>query len=229
MQIAFWIFFAMYAWVVALWALVFPLASRMRMSMVSSDRAEPAATPSVAVYIAAHNEERRIETCLARVLAQPWPELTVTVVSDRSRDATVERVRGVMARDDRVKLVEVRELPPGWIGKTHALSVAAAGATADYLLFLDSDCRLEAGALPALMVHILRDGIEFATLWPRLELRSPSERFLSPPAIWLLAFWTLLGSWTDRTGVAVIGRPAHRARSPGYREPPARLPAQDPT
>jgi hypothetical protein len=151
------------------------------------------ACPSLAVLIAAHNEQCKIETCLRSLLSQDYQNMRVLVANDRSEDGTSNRVRRVMAEDDRVQLLDVDSLPSGWIGKTHALAIASATVEADYLLFMDSDCRFVPGAIAAVMRKVTREGIEFASLIPSLDLRSPAERLLTPPACWLLGLWAVLG------------------------------------
>ncbi len=148
--------------------------------------------PRLAVFIAAHNEQERIGACLDRLRSQNYGNMRITVVNDRSDDTTGDQVRAVMARDHRVRLVEVDELPDGCIGKTHALAVAAADVEADYLLFMDCDCRLAPGAIAAVMHKVITEGLEFASLWPRLELRSLPERLLTPAISWVLGIWGLL-------------------------------------
>jgi len=202
LSLLFWILFGLYAVVVVLWLIGLVLVRRLRLDDIvrltlaadATRAGAPAATARLAVYVAAHNEERRIESCLGRLLEQDYPQMTVTVINDRSTDRTAELVRQVAAKDARVRLVEVSELPPGWVGKTHALAVATRQIDADYLLFVDGDCRLAPGAVRTLMGKVAAEGIDFLTLWPRLELVSPSEQWLTPPAIWLLAAWTILAS-----------------------------------
>jgi|CXWL01.1.fsa_nt_gi glycosyltransferase involved in cell wall biosynthesis len=162
----------------------------MRLHPLPNHEPDPA-SPSLTVLIAAHNEEDRIHTCLRRVLSQQYGNMRVTVVNDRSHDRTAERVRGIMAREPRVNLVEVHTLPEGWIGKSHALAVAAAETKSDYLLFMDCDCRLVPGAIAAVMNKVVGEKIEFLSLWPRLDLQSASERLLTPAATWLLGLWAL--------------------------------------
>lgn len=163
-----------------------------------------AASPSLAVYVAAHNEAARIESCLRRLLDQNYQNLRIVVVNDRSEDETSSVVRAVQLRDARVELVEVDKLPDGWIGKTHALSVATRGADADYMLFVDCDCKLVPGAIAAIMAKATNEALEFVSLWPMLDLASPSERLITPAVSWLLGFYTLLGSKAARDGSQVV-------------------------
>jgi hypothetical protein len=135
--------------------------------------------------------------CLRGLLSQGYPNLRVVVADDRSTDRTGEIVRDFAPTDGRVALVRIDDLPPGWIGKTHALAVAARDVDAEYLLFIDSDVRLAPGAINAVMRKVCEDNLDFVSLWPTLELLSPAERLLTPPAGWLLSFWALLGAGAD--------------------------------
>lgn len=199
MTILLWVLLAFYISIVLLWlggmAWIQALHAdqEMQIQPLPEADADPHA-PTLRVFIAAHNEQDRIGPCLERLLHQNYGSLRVTVVNDRSDDTTGERVRAVMADDPSrlVDLVEIDHLPQGWIGKTHALAVAAAEADSDYLLFMDCDCRLVPGAIAAVMRKVVDGGVEFVSLLPRLELLSLSERLLTPAASWLLGLWEFL-------------------------------------
>jgi len=160
--------------------------------------------PSLMVYVAAHNEAERIEACIERLLSQNYPNLNITIVNDRSDDDTSAVVRRMMHDNGRIQLVEVDQLPDGWIGKTHALSVATQKPNADYLLFVDCDCQLVPGAVQAIMHKVTREGLEFVSLWPMLDLASPSEKLITPPVSWLLGLYTLLGTKGAADGSQVV-------------------------
>jgi len=198
----FWILFALNSLILLAWSVGLGLVRRLtRVKPQTAFREDPSApTVSLAVFVAAHNEERRIASCVNRLLEQDYPGMTITVINDRSRDRTAECVREIMRADPRVRLVEVDALPAGWIGKTHALATATKQIDADYLLFVDGDCRLTPGVLSQLMGQVISERIEFLTLWPRLELASPSERLLTPPAIWLLGAWAAIESLRRKGG-----------------------------
>ena len=193
-----WILFAVHVAIIALWGLgalwVRGLRADegMRLDPLPEAQPDPSA-PSLHVFIAAHNEQNRVEACLDRLGQQNYGPLRITVVNDRSDDRTGDGVRAVMARDPRVDLVDVRHLPDGWIGKTHALAVAASNVGSDYLLFMDCDCRLQPGVIAAVMRKAAREGLDFVSLWPRLELLSPAERILTPATSWVLGLWAFLG------------------------------------
>lgn len=202
----FWLLFALYSAIVMLWLIGLAVVRRLTLTKPAalSDSSAPSdQIASLAVFVAAHNEERRIAACVNRLLEQDYPGMTITVINDRSRDRTADCVREIMARDSRVRLTEIDTLPPGWIGKTHALASATRKVDAEYMLFVDGDCRLGPGVVKRLMDKVIREQIDFLTLWPRLELASPSERLLTPPAIWLLGAWTGIESIGRKPGESV--------------------------
>lgn len=208
-SILLWGLVVLYAMVVAAWLAATAWVRGFRADETMRIEPDPdvtfdASAPALAVYVAAHNEASRIDACLRRLLDQNYPDLRIVVVNDRSEDATSDVVRAVMATDDRVELVEVNELPDGWIGKTHALSVATKGATTEYMLFVDCDCRLVPGAIAAIMKKAIQEKLDFVSLWPMLDLASPSERLITPAVSWLLGFYTLLGSKSASDGSQVV-------------------------
>jgi cellulose synthase/poly-beta-1,6-N-acetylglucosamine synthase-like glycosyltransferase len=103
--------------------------------------------PSVSVVVAARNEARGIEPALRSLLALDVPRLEVIVVDDRSDDATGAILDRVAAGDPRAVPIHVTALPPGWLGKNHALWLGAARAGGELILFTDADVVLQPDTL----------------------------------------------------------------------------------
>src|SRR5438309_2764680 len=95
--------------------------------------------PALAVIFAARNEAAGVEQATRSLLAQDYPELEVIAVDDRSTDDTGAILDAIAAEDPRLRVVHVRDLPAGWLGKNHALQSAAGETRADWLLFTDAD------------------------------------------------------------------------------------------
>lgn len=101
------------------------------------------AWPRISVIIPASNEAETIEPALRTLLAVPYPDLEFIVVDDRSSDGTGECIARVAREDPRVRALRVDVLPPGWLGKVHALHTGVAQATGEWLLFTDADVHFD--------------------------------------------------------------------------------------
>ena len=122
--------------------------------------------PRVSIVIPARNEERNLEEALRSVLALDYDNLEIDVVDDRSTDRTGEILDRMAAADPRLRVVHVRELPPGWLGKNHALWLGAAKATGEFLLFTDADIVMEPTALRRAVGAMVADGLDHLTASP---------------------------------------------------------------
>lgn len=131
-----------------------------------------AEAPPASVVIAARNEERNVEQALASVLAQRYGPLEVVVVDDRSTDATGAILDRMAAENPRLRVVHVAELPPGWLGKNHALHVGAGVARGEYLLFTDADVVMEPDTLARAVGFMRETGIDHVAAGPRVDLPS---------------------------------------------------------
>jgi glycosyltransferase involved in cell wall biosynthesis len=125
--------------------------------------------------VAAKDEEARVEQAARSLLAQEYPGLTVSVVDDRSTDATPEILRRLAARDPRLTVARVDTLPPGWTGKSHAIATAAARATTEWLLFTDGDVDLAPDACRRAVSLAMRDGTDHLAVGPDLEVETLGE------------------------------------------------------
>src|SRR5215210_3285113 len=129
--------------------------------------------PRVSIIIPARNEERNVEEALRSVLALDYDNLEIEVVDDRSTDRTGEILDRMAAAEPRLRIVHVRELPAGWLGKNHALWLGAAKATGEYLLFTDADIVMDPSALRRAVGAMHKadggDGLDHLTASPEIE------------------------------------------------------------
>jgi cellulose synthase/poly-beta-1,6-N-acetylglucosamine synthase-like glycosyltransferase len=131
--------------------------------------------PRVSIVIPARNEERNLEEALRSVLALDYDNLEIEVVEDRSTDRTGEILERMAAAEPRLRVVRVRELPPGWLGKNHALWLGAEKATGEFLLFTDADVVMAPSALRRAVGAMAADGLDHLTATPEIE--RPSALF----------------------------------------------------
>src|SRR3569832_996684 len=165
-----------FLFLLALATLIAPLAPAIQVHIgnksIRSLRALPPLTgplPRVSIVIPARNEERNLEEALRSILALDYDNLEIDVVDDRSTDRTGEILDRMAAAEPRLRIVHVRELPPGWLGKNHALWLGAEKATGEYLLFTDADIVMDPSTLRRAVGLMLSDGLDHLPASPEIE------------------------------------------------------------
>jgi len=134
----------------------------------------------VSAIIPARNEEASIARAVESVAAQP--EIgEVIVINDQSSDRTGAILAELVARIPKLKILNTGDaLPPGWAGKNYAVSIGAAAASADWLLFTDADTyHLHGSTRRALCDAVEHDAV-LVSYSPEQELGSFWERALIP-------------------------------------------------
>src|SRR4051794_35513940 len=92
------------------------------------DRKPPADAPKISIVVPARDEEENIESALRLLVILEWPHYEVIAVNDRSTDRTAQ-IMDHVARDHdvnhRLRIINIAEIPDGWLGKPHAMKTAA--------------------------------------------------------------------------------------------------------
>ncbi len=180
--------FAVFAWLIAavwLWRALPALIMLPRVPNLLDPKyaamasaGGPAGWPSLTVIVPAKDEAVAIESCLHSLLESDYPNLQVIAVDDRSTDATGELMDSIAAASSRLRVLHVRELPDGWLGKPHAMALAANGAASDWLLFTDADMIFAPEALRRAIALATQSGADHFVLYPTLILHGWTERML---------------------------------------------------
>lgn len=135
--------------------------------------------PSIAVIVPAKDESCSIEKCLRSLLENSYPNLQIVAVNDRSTDGTGSIMdRAAAGAPDKLHVLHVKELPPGWLGKSHAMTIAAENIQAEWLLFTDGDVIFAPDALHRAMAFATEGGADHFVLYPTLELHGWAEHML---------------------------------------------------
>lgn len=127
--------------------------------------------PSVSVIVAARNEALTIAPALRSLLDLDFPVLEVIVVNDRSTDATGEILDRESRDRDRLRVVHLTTLPAGWLGKNHALQVAADEAHGEWLLFTDADVIFHPLALRRAVAYAIDQRLDHLAVAPTLLMK----------------------------------------------------------
>ena len=94
---------------------------------------------SISIIIAAHNEAQNLQKNLPFILNQQKVDFEVIVVNDRSTDGTKELLASFT--NEKLTVLEIKELPLRSTGKKNALTEAIKIAKYENLLFTDADCK----------------------------------------------------------------------------------------
>ncbi|QBD79546.1 glycosyltransferase [Ktedonosporobacter rubrisoli] len=149
---------------------------------------EPASSPlqpRVSIIVPARNEERNIRRCVTSLLEQDYPNYEVIVVDDGSTDATASILDELVTshpRGERLWILRLRDLPPGWAGKPHAIQQGVQEARGEWLLFTDADTWHAPNALSSTLAQARQEQVDLFTIASTQELPTFWEKTLMPMA-----------------------------------------------
>lgn len=122
------------------------------------------------------------------LLSQDYAALEIVAVDDRSTDATGAILDRMAQGEPRLRVVHVSELPAGWLGKNHALSLGAGVASGAWLLFTDADVIMQPDTLSRAIGHAERTGLDHLTVLPDLILPGLLKCFTVGFVVWFGAY-----------------------------------------
>ena len=131
-------------------------------------------TPSVSIIFAAKNEAAHVRSALRTMLAQEYPHFEVIAVNDRSSDETLSEMKAC-AGDPRLKVLDIQNLPAGWLGKTHALQQGYLASSGRWLLFTDADVMFDPAALRRTVNAVQDRRLDHLALIPKMVTRQYIE------------------------------------------------------
>src|SRR5713101_8835308 len=148
----------------------------------------PTPPPHVSIILPVRNEEATIDTCVASLLAQDYPDFDITIIDDGSTDATPQLLAAWQARDGRVHVHRVDQLPCGWAGKAHALHTGIELTCGEWLLFTDADTWHAPRTLRLMLGHALQQQNDLLSMHTNvMTIAGPAMPLLMPITEVLLA------------------------------------------
>lgn len=152
----------------------------------------PEGNPSLTVIVPARNEAADVAACLQSLLQQDYDNLQIIAVDDRSTDDTGAIMEALAAEHpDKLHVLHITELPPNWLGKTHAMAFAARHSTSDYLLFTDADILFRSDALRRCLAQAVATNADHFVTLPTPIVKTHGEGML-------LGFLQVLGLWATQ-------------------------------
>jgi hypothetical protein len=125
--------------------------------------------PLISIILAARDEAEKLPAAIKTLLAQDYPRFEVVAVNDRSRDHTPAILNELERSNQNLIVMDISVLPPGWLGKPHALVAGFEKSHGDWLVFTDADVHFAP--------DVLRRAIALATQhqWDHLTLLTSVE------------------------------------------------------
>jgi glycosyltransferase involved in cell wall biosynthesis len=144
------------------------------------------ALPSLTIVVPARNEEAEIEAALRSLLQLNYPQYQVVAVNDRSTDKTgeiMERLAAEPSSAGKLRVLHVRDLPSGWLGKVHAMwlgsqTSATQQTGGDWLLFTDADCVFHPDSLRRAMHYSTKTSTDHLVLFPTAHMKTLGESMM---------------------------------------------------
>jgi cellulose synthase/poly-beta-1,6-N-acetylglucosamine synthase-like glycosyltransferase len=212
LKILFWSSLALILWT----HIGYPLAIGLLSSVLRRTVRKADITPSVAVIVAAHDEESVLARRLDNLLALDYPPdlLEIVVASDASEDRTDEIAEAYAGRDPRVRLLRrPRE------GKVAAQDAAVASVHADVVAFSDANALWASDALHLLVRNLADPQVGYVC--GRLDLESADgtnrEGLYWRYELWLRRRESQAGSVTGGNGaIYAVRRSDYAATGPEF-------------
>lgn len=120
-------------------------------------------TPSISIVVPMRNESINVEGCLESLLDIDYPNFKIIAINDNSTDDTLKKLNRFK---EKIKIVNAKEKPDGWIGKNWACFCANKYIDTDYVLFTDADVRFNKYILQSSIAYILKSDLDLLSLFP---------------------------------------------------------------
>jgi 1,2-diacylglycerol 3-beta-glucosyltransferase len=130
--------------------------------------------PSVAIIIAARNEEENIGRCLESMVRLSYPQelLEIVVVDDRSVDRTREIVNRYAKLCPRISIVTASPGEGNLRGKTNAVTQGIEASSGEIIMFTDADCTVPTGWVEETVKYYENDRIGIVAGFTSLNARN---------------------------------------------------------
>jgi len=149
--------------------------------------------PFVSILVPAKNEEENISKCITSLFEQNYPNFEIIVIDDRSTDRTAQILKKLQQTgqqiQDKLKILNLSELPHGWTGKTHALYEGSKIAKGKWLLFTDADTIHNPLSLKSTISYCLERDVDFLSLYPQSRNDTFWEKITQPLGGAILHIW----------------------------------------
>ena len=186
LSLLYWVFIA--AWLI--------INGRKIKYLSSIEVFENKAAPSVVIIIAVRNEEYALREALTSVCNLNYSNYKVLVINDRSTDNSGKILSELEAKYDKLTVINIDTLPPGWLGKNHALYTGSKSSDQEYILFTDADVLYHKDVLNKAMNYCVKNNLDHLTILPGII--SPSSTLNSVILTFIIMLMALQRPWAAK-------------------------------
>jgi hypothetical protein len=90
----------------------------------------------------------------------------------------MNRLAAGPASAGRLRVRHLTELPPRWLGKTHAMWMGAQQTSSEWILFTDADCVFRPDALRRAVYYAVSKSLDHLALMPTFHMQTWGERMI---------------------------------------------------
>jgi cellulose synthase/poly-beta-1,6-N-acetylglucosamine synthase-like glycosyltransferase len=158
------------------------------------------------IIVPAKDEGENIEQCLKSLLTLDYANYDIVAVDDRSVDQTgaiMDRLQS--EHPEKLRVIHITEVPPGWLGKTHAMWKGAETSTGDWILFTDGDVLFRADTLRRTVAYAESAGADHLVLFPTLIMHGFGERMALSAVQAVFSLWQRPWKVQDPTAKDHVG------------------------
>jgi len=145
---------------------------------------DPDPIPLTSILIPARNEEVSIRDCVVSLLEQDYPNMEIIVLNDHSTDNTAKIISELANTTSNLKIIEGKELPPGWLGKNWACYQLGELSRGSILLFTDADTHHAPNAVREAVSTLISQQLDFLSALPLQIVKTFGEKLLVPSLYW---------------------------------------------
>jgi GT2 family glycosyltransferase len=127
--------------------------------------------PLLSIIFAARDEAEKLPAALATLLAQDYPRFEVIAVNDRSQDRTPAILHQFEDTSQNLKVISVDTLPPGWLGKPHALVAGYEQSHGEWIVFTDADVHFAPDVMRGAVALAEKRQWDHLSLFASIEMR----------------------------------------------------------
>jgi hypothetical protein len=127
--------------------------------------------PLISIIFAAKDEAEKMPAALQTLVTQDYPRFEIIAVNDRSQDRTSAILHDSARTHKNLLVMDIANLPPGWLGKPHALVKGYETSHGEWLVFTDADVHFAPEVLRKALALALQQNWDHLSLLASVEMR----------------------------------------------------------